>query len=354
LIYVLQSAVYQSNNNNHIYLQRNHYTMIQNKNYLFTQLLKIIIMKTSTFKTVIVMLATLLFVAHLFGQQLPGIRIDVQGSRYSDQVWFFHNSSCTRGFDKGWDALDPDRANENQLAPEILGMEDNQEFHIDVVPDLNETYIGFKAGEDTVYTMTFTNQNLQLIYDQLSLVDLVENKTIDVFNTGAQYTFTAHRTVGLEKRFKLLATKFYVAPVTPPAPTDTIAVVPTPSDTIPPLPYTDNDSISADTTSIDTTVIDTVGGSSQGSQTVKSLPNQMDSHDMKVRVYSVNRTIYINNTDKTSGALSFYNAQTGKVVKNFRYAAQTTTSMQFDGPAGIYIMNGTTGKGQISGKLLIQ
>jgi hypothetical protein len=28
---VLQHAEYQSNNNNHIYLQRNHYTMIHNK-----------------------------------------------------------------------------------------------------------------------------------------------------------------------------------------------------------------------------------------------------------------------------------------------------------------------------------
>ncbi|MDD4991432.1 MAG: hypothetical protein PHR83_04285 [Paludibacter sp.] len=315
-------------------------------------------MKTSTFKTVIVMLATLLFVAHLFGQQLAGTRIDVNGTRYSDKVYIYQSSTSTRGFDKGWDALDPDRNNENSLAPEILGVEGTEQYHIDVVPDLNDTYIGFQAGEDTTYTMTFTNQNLQLLYEHLSLFDSIANKTIDIYNSGTQYTFNAQRTASVVKRFKLIATKFYVEPVTPPVvPTDTTPVV-VPIDTIPtdtiPADTVTTDTIPVDTVAVDTTVVDSTSTSSQASQTVKALPNQMDSHDMKVRVYTVNRTVYVNNTDKTSGVLNLYNAQTGKVVKNFRYAAQTTTSVQFDGPAGIYVMNGTTGKGQISGKLLIQ
>jgi len=308
-------------------------------------------MKTSTFKTVLVMLASLLFVAHLFGQELPGTRIDVKGSRYSDQVWIFQNPICTRGFDNGWDALDPDRDNENSLAPEILAVEASDNYHIDVVPDFNETYIGFKAGEDSIYTLTFTCQNICKVNQHLYLVDSVAFKTIDVCASGIVYTFTAHNNSHLCKRFKLITNLSYttiplvsvIPPVAPIVPTDTIdtSIAPAaPTDTVAAPEVTD------------TIPVDTVSAP-QSAPTAPSFIAS-DSHDMKVRVYSVNRTVYVNNTDKASGALSFYNAQTGKVVKNFRYAAQTTTSIQFDGPAGIYIMSGATRKGQISGKLLIQ
>jgi hypothetical protein len=284
-------------------------------------------MKTSTFKTVIVMLATLLFVAQLFGQDLVGMRIDVQGSRHSDQMWLFENAACTRAFDNGWDAIDNDLHNENIASPEILGMESTANFQIDAVSDLNNTYIGFKAGEDTLYTLTFTSQNIETVHSQLYLIDSIANQTIDITASGVVYRFTAHSSNCLVKRFKIVTTL--------PVPVETPVV---------------------DTTAIDTTVVDTVvvNPGDGDSQYIKGLPNQLDSHDLKVRVFTVNRTVYVNNTDKGTGELNLYNAETGKVVKNFRYAAQTTTAIPFDGPAGVYIMNGRTEKGQISGKLLIQ
>jgi hypothetical protein len=297
-------------------------------------------MKTSTFKTVIVMLATLLFATHIFSQDLVGTRIDVQGSRFSTQAWIFCDPTTTRGFDNGWDVLES--FNNDMSAPRICGYESDDRYKIDAVPELNNTYVGFMAGEDTVYTLTFNHQNIETAYSELYLIDSVARTITNIHANGSQYTFNAMPSMHCVRRFKIVTSSPTLPEVT--LPTDSIPVDTMAMDTVP-----------VDTMAMDTVVtapVDTVSVP----QSAPAAPSLLatDSHDMKVRVYSVNRTIFVNNTAKVSGALSFYNAQTGKVVKNFRYAAQTTTSMQFDGPAGIYIMNGAAGNGQISGKLLIE
>jgi len=41
-------------------------------------------------------------------------------------------------------------------------------------------YIGFQAGEDASYTLTFNHQNVDSHYDVVYLVDLVENSVTDI------------------------------------------------------------------------------------------------------------------------------------------------------------------------------
>ncbi len=134
--------------------------------------------------------------------------IDVKGSRFSDRMWIFSIPQCTTGFDNGWDGF---KMFGSSVAPQIYAMEEAGNFQVNSVPDINNTYIGFRAGEDTIYTLTFTNYFVATRYQELYLVDLLENKTINIFETGAQYTFVAKRSDSLEKRFKIISTD--IAPV---------------------------------------------------------------------------------------------------------------------------------------------
>ena len=61
------------------------------------------------------------------------------------------------------------------------------------------------VGQDTEYTMTFTNTNIKSKYAGLYIVDLLENKTIDVTESGSTYTFTATSPTQTDKRFKMVA-----------------------------------------------------------------------------------------------------------------------------------------------------
>jgi hypothetical protein len=78
---------------------------------------------------------------------------------------------------------------------------------VNAIDDIYETKLGFQTGEDNEYTFTFTQENVNQKYAGIYLVDMVENKTIDITETGSTYSFTA--TSGLdENRFKIVARHF--------------------------------------------------------------------------------------------------------------------------------------------------
>jgi len=74
------------------------------------------------------------------------------------------------------------------------------------VDDVNNTLLGFQAGQDTNYILTFTHQNLKSNYSAMYLYDLVENKTTDITESGSTYSFTAVSTPTPVKRF-IIATQ---------------------------------------------------------------------------------------------------------------------------------------------------
>jgi hypothetical protein len=127
--------------------------------------------------------------------------IDVKGEHASDRMWLFTNSSCTHTFDNGWDG---NKISGSALNPQLYAVEEDGNYQVDAVNDMNNTELAFQAGEDSEYTLTFTQQNIENSYAGVYLVDLSENKTIDITANGTEYTFTAETTSAPVKRFKIV------------------------------------------------------------------------------------------------------------------------------------------------------
>jgi len=127
--------------------------------------------------------------------------IDVKGSRYNDRMWLFTDASCTHSFDNGWDGP---KIVGSSSAPQIYATETDGNYQINAVDDVDNTVIGFQAGEDSNYTFTFNHQNLDLYYKTLLLVDLIENKTVDISQNGSIYEFKATPNSAAQKRFKIV------------------------------------------------------------------------------------------------------------------------------------------------------
>lgn len=127
--------------------------------------------------------------------------IDVAGTNYSDRMWLFTQPGCSPTFDNGWDGVKiPGIA----LTPQIFAIEPDGNYQVNAVEDINNTILGFQAGQDTEYTLTFTHQNLSTKYANVYLVDLLENKTVDITESGSTYSFTAESTPTSVQRFMIL------------------------------------------------------------------------------------------------------------------------------------------------------
>jgi hypothetical protein len=116
-------------------------------------------------------------------------------------MWIFTDPSCTNKFDNGWDGYKIPGAAGN---PQLFAMESDGNYQIDAVADVNETNLGFNAGLETDYKLTFTHQNTDKVYTGLYLVDLLENKTTDITASGSEYSFTAVSTPTPVNRFKIV------------------------------------------------------------------------------------------------------------------------------------------------------
>jgi hypothetical protein len=129
-------------------------------------------------------------------------RIDVKGSDSSDHMWIFTDPTCTRGYDNGWDGF---KILGSVMTPQIYSMEADGVYQVNSVDDINNSYIGFRAGIDTSYTLTFTHQNKDPRYNGIYLMDLIANKIVEVTTSGSQYSFKSTSGSPIEKRFKIIA-----------------------------------------------------------------------------------------------------------------------------------------------------
>jgi hypothetical protein len=130
-------------------------------------------------------------------------RLEVSGDRGgADRMWIFSDPTCTRNFDNGWDGS---KMKGLSLNPQLYAVEPDGIYQIDAVSNIDNTELAFQAGTDINYTITVTNQNIMSKYAGLYLVDLVENKTIDISQSGAQYKFVAVSTALPVNRFKIVS-----------------------------------------------------------------------------------------------------------------------------------------------------
>jgi len=131
-------------------------------------------------------------------------RIEISGSRFTDKMWVFVNPTCKRTFDNGWDGY---KFLGSSLAPQLWAMENDGDYQIDAVDDINNTELGFITGEDTNYTLTFNHENIDQQYSALYLLDLVQGTTTDITANGSKYSFTAVKSTTPVKRFRIVTSK---------------------------------------------------------------------------------------------------------------------------------------------------
>ena len=127
--------------------------------------------------------------------------VDVKGTATSDRLWIITDPSCSHKFDNGWDGY---KFIGSAISPQLYAIEEDGKYQVNAVNDFYETQLGFQPGEDTEYTFTFTQENINQKYAGLYLVDAIENKTIDITASGTTYTFNS-TSVNDEKRFKIVA-----------------------------------------------------------------------------------------------------------------------------------------------------
>jgi len=132
-------------------------------------------------------------------EQIPDfqrVRLQVTSENSgADRMYIIQDSMATSGYDNGYDA-------EKLMAEGFMNIYTNEPFgkmEISSTNNMNEMYIGFQAGDDSQYTMTFSS----LIGDSLYLYDMEADEYIEMTENG-QYQFSATPMSTNDLRFQLL------------------------------------------------------------------------------------------------------------------------------------------------------
>lgn len=142
---------------------------------------------------------------NISSSDLVSTKIDLTGLNFSDRMWIFTEPTCSQNFDNGWDGR---KMLGSSQAPQIYAVEPDGDYQVNSVADMNNTDIAFQPGNEVEYTLKFTHENLQRYYAGVFLVDLVENKTIDITESGTTYKFATAPATTPSKRFKII-TRYY-------------------------------------------------------------------------------------------------------------------------------------------------
>lgn len=113
----------------------------------------------------------------------------------ADRMYIIQESTTTRDYDNGYDAP-------NHFAEGIANIYTNEPFgkmEVSCANDIDSMYIGFQAGTDEQYTLSFRS----LIGDSLYLKDL-SNDSIFLLTEGGKYHFTAQPLSTNDLRFQVL------------------------------------------------------------------------------------------------------------------------------------------------------
>lgn len=213
------------------------------------------------------------------------LKLTVESKSSTDQVWLFREDGTKKGYDNGWDGF---KMLNGYGAAQVFAVEDSINYQISTSDDLNESYIGFIPGGEVEYTISNENQNVENEYESLYLVDLVENKTIDITQSGAKYAFVADSS-SIVKRFKVVA----------------------------------------------------------------ELKKQVPEQTTALRVYSAEKTIFINNVSGQKGKLIVYDIA-GRIVKQINFDANVITTFNLNSASGAYVVSAYTADDKVESRIIIR
>jgi hypothetical protein len=206
-------------------------------------------------------------------------RIDVVGATASNRLWLFTNPTSTRCFDNGWDVF---KMNCPSNTPNLFAVEQDGSYQIDAISDIDNTILGLKAGLDAEYLLKFAQLNTENRYDEMYLIDLTDNKVIDIVENGTEYRFSAQPYTTNNARFKI---------VTSPVVTD--------------------------------------GEITTSNDNAKSNQSKID-----MKVY--NNTVFVDNHTSSNGVVLIFNAE-GKLISKNSFLPTSVNSYPLDVQIGTYI-----------------
>jgi len=202
-------------------------------------------------------------------------------------LWLFTQPGCTHNFDNGWDGA---KIIGDALTPQLFSIESDGNYQVNSVDDINNTQLGFQAGQDKEYTLTFTHQNLKTNYSAMYLYDIAENKTVDITESGTIYSFTAVSTPTPQKRFILLTRN--IEP-------------------------------------------DSIGTGTQ------------------LKVFNSGNIVFVDNSSSLTGNIAIYD-MTGRVIKTVKFEPYGISAIRTDAITGAYIVTAATLNEKVSKKIIIK
>ena len=134
---------------------------------------------------------------------MPLLTMDVIGETGSDRVYLITAEGTGKSYDAGWDGYKTLSTDNVQL----YAMDsENKRMQVNTDNNLNDTYIGFRTGGESTYTLRFRfNNEMQGVYQSLYVQDLATGTTQQITD-GMMMTFVS--TAGTaEKRFRISGSK---------------------------------------------------------------------------------------------------------------------------------------------------
>jgi hypothetical protein len=202
-------------------------------------------------------------------------------------MWLFTNPKCSHYFDNGWDG---EKISGTALTPQIFAVEPDGNYQVDAVDDINNTLLGFQAGEDKNYTLIFTHQNLKDKYENLYLYDISANITIDITESGSTYSFTSEASPASQKRFLIVASNIKKG---------------------------------------------TIGNEKQ------------------LNVFSLKDIVFVQNLSNSKGEIIIYSMK-GRQLKRTDFNSYGLTAIGVDVISGVYLVNATTSTERVIKKVIIR
>lgn len=128
-------------------------------------------------------------------------RFDIEGKTSTDRMWLVPDEKFTRSYDDGYDG---EKIPGSALDPQIYAIEEDGNYQVGAIDDLNNTTLAFQAGQDTEYKLTVVHENAEGKYSKIYLVDIVANVVADITESGTEYLFVATSTAKPINRFKVI------------------------------------------------------------------------------------------------------------------------------------------------------
>jgi len=218
--------------------------------------------------------------------KIVGTLIDLKSKKYSDRMWLFSHSGCSGNFDNGWDGT---KIMGSALTPQIFAIEPDGNYQVNTVDDLNNTGLGFQAGQEKEYTLTFTHQNLRNKYLAMYLYDISENKTVDITESGTIYSFTAESTPTYQKRF-IVATR--------------------------------------------------------------NIETNSNGKEKQLKIFNSGNTVFVDNLSNQNGELAIYDMM-GRCLQTAKFSSYGITAVQVGNISGAYDVTASTSNERLSKKIIL-